>query len=272
MAIYEIKQTQLEWERMKLNAQLTLDHLDVNLKINFKTKVFNFNFFKDLLRASESEEICQEHLLLDFKKNIDKFKEERLIKPRLIIPGERIINRINKRIYSRINSISLLNINTAYMQLRLRMINSTIHSSDDLRDHMDEIDINFVRTRKIDYIDTYEKLDRRYKVEKSSQYPLFNRLQKWKKLLSEHEQEKLDYEYKYELLSNHSNKLNSEIDSIKNENHLILNENYFLKNRISNIKNVPTITNYAHIIEQTKRLNHEIYIWSKRVDIAQVKF
>jgi hypothetical protein len=135
---------------------------------------------------------------------------------------------------------------------------------------MDEIDINFVRTRKIDYLDTYKKLDRKYKLEKSSQYPVFNRLQKWKIFLSEQEEEKIDYEYKYELLKNRLEKLNYEINSIQNENNYILNENIFFKNRIINIKQVPTITNYAHIIEQNKKLQHEIYIWTKRMNIAQV--
>lgn len=30
MALYEIEQTQLDWDRMKMNGQLILDHLDVN--------------------------------------------------------------------------------------------------------------------------------------------------------------------------------------------------------------------------------------------------
>jgi len=137
---------------------------------------------------------------------------------------------------------------------------------------MNEIDINFVRTRKIDNMDTYEKLDRKYKLEKFSQYPLYNHLQKWKKILLEQEQEKLDYEYKYELLKNYLEKLNYEINSIKDENNLILNENICFKKRIDNIKKVPTITDYAHIIEQTKKLKHDIQIWTKRVNIAQVNF
>lgn len=233
---------------------------------------FFFFFSKDLLQASESEEISQENLLLDFKKNIDKFKEENLTHLRRRIPAELLINRINKRIYSRINLISLLNINTIYIQNHLRTINSTIHNLDDLRDQMDKIDINFVRTRHIDYIDTYETLDRKYKYEKTFQYPLFNRLQKWKKILSEHEQEKLDYEYKHQFLSNYMIKLNYEINSIKEENNIISNENIFLKKRLINIKNVPTITNYAHVMERTKKLQHEISIWSQRVYIAEVEF
>jgi hypothetical protein len=35
-AIYEIEQMQLDWDRMKINAQLTIDHLDVSfMKIEF---------------------------------------------------------------------------------------------------------------------------------------------------------------------------------------------------------------------------------------------
>jgi hypothetical protein len=67
-------------------------------------------------------------------------------------------------------------------------------------------------------------------------------------------------------------KLNYEINSIKDENNLILNENICFKKRIDNIKKVPTITDYAHIIEQTKKLKHDIQIWTKRVNIAQVNF
>lgn len=230
--------------------------------------------FQDLLRASESDEIAQENLIIDFKKHInkfrDKFKEEKFNNSRVIVPGELVINRIKKRIHSRITLIGLLYINTTHIQLRIQTIDGIIHTLDDLRDQMDEIDINFVRTRKIDYLDTYKKLDRKYKLEKSSQYPVFNRLQKWKIFLSEQEEEKIDYEYKYELLKNRLEKLNYEINSIQNENNYILNENIFFKNRIINIKQVPTITNYAHIIEQNKKLQHEIYIWTKRMNIAQV--
>ena len=32
IAVYEIEQTQLDWDRMKTNAALTLDHLDVNFQ------------------------------------------------------------------------------------------------------------------------------------------------------------------------------------------------------------------------------------------------
>lgn len=135
---------------------------------------------------------------------------------------------------------------------------------------MDEIDINFVRTRKIDYVDTYEKLDRKYKLEKFIQYPLYHRLQKWKKFLSEQEQEKIAYEFKYKLLKNHLEKLNQEINSIQYENNFILNENIFFQNRIADIKKVPTITDYADIIGQTKKLQHEISIWTQRVNIAEV--
>jgi hypothetical protein len=46
IAAYEIEQTQLDWERMKINAQLTLDHLDVSLEeeISIKIKIFRIYF------------------------------------------------------------------------------------------------------------------------------------------------------------------------------------------------------------------------------------
>jgi predicted ribosome quality control (RQC) complex YloA/Tae2 family protein len=151
-------------------------------------------------------------------------------------------------------------------------LDTIIHSLDDQRDKMDEIDLNFVRTRKIDYLDTYEKLDRKYKLEKSSQYPLLNRLQKYKQILFEQEQEKCDYEYRYEFLENYCEKLQQEIQSIQSETKFIFNENLRIKTRITGVKNVPTITDYAHIIDQTKKLQHEIHIWTQRVAIAQVSY
>jgi hypothetical protein len=157
-------------------------------------------------------------LIADFQKNINRFgrysKEEKVVHSHFLVPAEFIINRINKRINSHINSISLLRINTTQTQLRIQYLDIIIHNLDDQRDQMDEIDLNFVRTRKIDYLDTYEKLNRKYKIEKSSQYPLFDRLQKYKRILSEREQEKLDDEYPYELLQNYCEKLQQEIQSI----------------------------------------------------------
>jgi chromosome segregation ATPase len=172
--------------------------------------------------------------------------------------------------HARLALIGLLHTETARAQLRIRTIDAKEQIADDLRAKVAEIDINFVRTRQIDYFDTYEKLNRKYKIEKSSQYPILDRLQELNKILSKQEQKKIDYEYKYELLENRLEKINNEIDSINYENELIFNENNVLRNRIANIKKVPTITNYAHIIEQTKKLQHEIDIWTRRVHCAEV--
>ncbi len=101
---------------------------------------------------------------------------------------------------------------------------------------------------------------------------MFGRLQKYKRILSEREQEKLDDEYPYKLLQNYCEKLQQEIQSIQLENKSISKENLRMKNRISDVKNVPTITNYAQIIDRTKQLQHEIDIWTQRVNIAQVSF
>jgi chromosome segregation ATPase len=210
----------------------------------------------------------------DLEKNIPKFRinigDKQLNNPRFITPAELVISRINERIHFQINTIGLLHINNARMQLRIRTINATITAVDDLREKTDEIDINFVRTRKIDYSDTYEKLDRKYKIEKSSQYPTLRRLDQWKKMLSDREKEKIDLEEKYELLENRLDKINNEIDSIQHENKSIANENNFLRNQSVVVKEVPTIMDYAHVIEETKKLQHRIDIWTKRVNIAEV--
>ena len=183
-----------------------------------------------------------------------------------------MIHHINKRIDSRISSIGVLRVNNTSTQLRIRTLDFTIHSLDDIRDQMDEIDINFVRTRKDDYLDIYEKLNWRYMIEKSGQYPLFSRWQKWKKMLLKEEKEKVECENKCEFLQNYSKKIEQEIQSIKLENESLANENLRIRNRIIDVKKVPTITDYAHIIAQTKKLQHEVHIWSQRVDIAQVCF
>jgi hypothetical protein len=188
------------------------------------------------------------------------------------MPAEVVISRINKRIHSRIALIGLLHINTTHTQQRIRTIDATMDALDKLHEKMDEVDINFVRMRKIDYLDTYEKLERKNILEKSSQYPILHRLHKLKKRLSEQEQLIIDDEYKYELLENRLEKMTNEIDSINYENDLILNENNLLKRQIADIKKVPTITDYAYIIQQTNQLQHEIIIWTKRVKIIEVNF
>jgi hypothetical protein len=145
-----------------------------------------------------------------------------------------------------------------------------IPALENLREKMDEVDINFVRTKKIDYLDTHEKLGRKYILEKYSQYPILDRLRELKKYLFEQEQELINDEYKSELLENRLEKLTNEINLIKSENNSILNDNHLLKKQISNIKKVPTITDYAYIIEQTNKLQHEIHIWTQRVKIVEV--
>jgi archaellum component FlaC len=130
--------------------------------------------------------------------------------------------------------------------------------------------MDLIHTRSIDTTETFQKLDRKYKLKKSSQYPLFRRLQEWKKFLNEQENEINDMKYKCELLQNHFERTIIEIDAIKQECQSILKENHSLKNRIDDVMKVPAISDYAHIIEQTKVLQHGIHIWTKRVNVAEV--
>ncbi|UJR27742.1 hypothetical protein I4U23_009017 [Adineta vaga] len=255
IAAYEIKQTKLDWEKMKMNAQLSLEHYDV------------------LLRAVQSDEVSQQTLNNDLEKNINKHLHNtykgQLNNSNSFVPVELLINRIIKRIHSRIGSIGLLRINTSQMQLRIRTIDLNIYNLEHSDEKMHEIDINFVRTRKVDYLDTFEKVDRQYKIAKSSQYPILHQLYELQSKVVEQEEEKIDYENKYQLLENRLEKINQEIECIQQENEELSKENNVLRDRLVNIKEAPSITNYAYVIERTKKLQHQIDVWTRRVNIAE---
>lgn len=181
------------------------------------------------------------------------------------------IHRISKQLRTRIGSIGLLRIDTMRMRFRIGMIEHNMQILDDMRDQLDEIDLNFVRTRKIDYLDTYENLDHKYKLETASQYPVLRQLHENKTILSVQEREIRNDKHRYQLLQNAAIKLQQEIEAIHVDNQRMEKENLLIKNRIADVEKVPTITDYAHIMHQTRKLQNEIAIWSQRVNIAQVK-
>ncbi|CAF1940857.1 unnamed protein product [Rotaria magnacalcarata] len=258
IAAYEIEQTQLDWQRMRANALLTLDKLDVTL------------------RTTESDIIAEQSLQLDLGKYINQFKyntnERKSNGARFIVPVETLIGRITKRMEQHKRLIDYLNMDIHRTQARIRAVDALLRNFDDLHEKTDEVDINFVRTKKIDYLDTFKRLEKQYTMDRSSQYPLLRELQEWKKRLSEQEKLKIHDDYKCELLENYLETMSNEFDSFQNEIELILNENYSLKNRIAEVKKVPTITEYAHSIQRTKRLQDDIDIWTQRVSMAEVSF
>ncbi|CAF3477887.1 unnamed protein product [Rotaria socialis] len=258
IAAYEIEQTQLDWQRMTTYALLALDRLDV------------------ILRTAESDIIAEQSLQLDLEKYINQFKyntnESKFNGARCIVPADILIGRINKRIEQHKRLIGYLNIDTQCAQVRIRTVDAQLREIDHLHEKTDEIDINFVRTKKIDYLDTFKDLDKQYKMDKSSQYPLLRELQEWKKRLSEQEMLKINDDYKCELLENYLETMKNEFDSFQKEVELISNENYLLKNRIAEVKKAPTITEYAHTIQRTKRLQDDIDVWTQRVSMAEVCF
>ena len=180
------------------------------------------------------------------------------------------IHRITKQLRARIGSIGLLRIDTARTRFRIAMIEHNMQVLDDMRDQLDEIDLNFVRTRKVDYLDTFEKLDRKSKLNTASQYPLIRHLHQCKEMLAQQEHEIHNDEHRHQLLQSTAMKLQQEIDSIQVDNQRMEKENLLLENRMADVKKVPTITDYAHINHQTRKLRHEIAIWTQRVNIAQV--
>lgn len=164
-----------------------------------------------------------------------------------------------------------MRINTARTQQRIRALDLMMHSLEHSEERTQEIDVNFVRTRKIDYLDTFEKLDRQYKIEKSSQYPIRRQLRELQNKVVEQEEETINCENKCLLLGNHLEKINQEIECIQRENNDLIKENEALKHRLIGIKEVPSITSYAYIMQRTKDLQHQIDVWTRRVTIAEVR-
>ncbi|UJR21772.1 hypothetical protein I4U23_024847 [Adineta vaga] len=255
IAAYEAKQTRLEWERMNAKATAIINNSEV------------------LFQSIESDEIAQDTLNRELSRRVDRYRadigEEEFNNPYMHVPGELVVSRVNKRIHSRISLIGLIRVNTACLHIRIDEINDKIRLLDDFNDKMDEIDITSMRTRKIDNSDIYERVDRKFRKEKSFQYPLFRQLQEYKKILNEQETNIHDMEKKCELLRNYLERIMFEIKDIQREYEIIWKESNFLKNRMADVRQVPSITNYAHIMKQTIVLQHEIDIWTQRVTTAE---
>ena len=225
-------------------------------------------------RAARSDELAEEKLNQELRQTIEQFRvnlrEKQSRYSPFILPAELIISRIQKRIHSRTTAIGLLHIDSTRAQMRIRQIDSMISSLDQLREKTDQIDINFVRTRQDDYQERYDTLDRTFKYEKSAQYPIFRQSQQWRKAFAEEEKQKRICEKKCYLLENHLEALNEEIRVLEEEKALVDEDNQLLTEQMTDVESVPSITDYAHIIEQQKSLQHGIDIWTKRVKIAEV--
>lgn len=198
----------------------------------------------------------------DLRKTVKKFRHS--------IPAEALLNRILHRVRSRISLIGLLRIDSARTQQRIRALDLHIYTLDHSDEKTREIDVNFVRTRAVDYLGSYETLDRQCKIEKASQYPVLHQLQAHRQQLIEQEQLTVDCESKNRLLDSCLEKVNQEIEAVTRENDRLAAENAALRRRLTDVKEVPSITNYAHVIGRTKSLEHDIDVWSRRVAIAEV--
>lgn len=213
-------------------------------------------------------------LISDFRKNIEQLhrdiRSEKQFHSNYLLPTELFIHRLNKQLRNRIGSIGLLRIDTTRTRYRIGMIETAMQILDDLRDQLDEIDLNFVRTKKIDYLDIYDSLDIKCKLETSSQYPFIRHLHQCKDMFSKEEQAIRQDKHRYHLLQNSAIKLQEEIDALEKENIRMEKENLLIENRIADVQKVPTITDYAHVMNETKKLQRDIHIWTERVNIAEV--
>ncbi len=150
-------------------------------------------------------------------------------------------------------------------------MNTRMQFLDELNHKMDKVDIDLMKARIIDNINLYEKLGRIFQTEKLVEYSLVHRLQKWKQILNDQEINLNSIKQKSDFSQKHLKRIILEIDHLTQDYKIIFNENLALKDRRNGIIKLPTIIDYAQIIQQTKILQHEIYIWTKRVNIAEVR-
>lgn len=227
------------------------------------------------MRAAEADIEGEQALQNDFKRHISMFQysigTKKSNQKRFLVPGDILIDRASKRIQKDRRLIDYFHIDNQLIQARIKALDVLVKDLDDFREKTDDVDINYVRTQKIDYSKAYKNIDEQFKIYKSSQYPVLNNLHEWKRKLSEQEMLYMDDDYKCQLVGNHLEKLKYEIDLIKSENESIEKENKLLKEQIADIKKVPTITEYAHVIQETKNLRHQIDVWTRRVHVAEVR-
>ncbi len=157
------------------------------------------------------------------------------------------------------------------MDTRIEEMNTRMQFLDELNHKMDKVDIDLMKARIIDNINLYEKLGRIFQTEKLVEYSLVHRLQKWKQILNDQEINLNSIKQKSDFSQKHLKRIILEIDHLTQDYKIIFNENLALKDRRNGIIKLPTIIDYAQIIQQTKILQHEIYIWTKRVNIAEVR-
>ena len=196
--------------------------------------------------------------------------DERFNDPQMKVPAELVISRIEKRIQSRISIIALVRQNTARTHLRIEQVDERIRAVNDEQNNMNEIDIDSSRMWQRHNAATAAALNRTFKMEKSAHHPLCHRLLDCRRQLNDEERRRDDISVKYELMQQLLRETSREMASVQHENELLSKENDHLKNRMEDIREIPTITMYAYVIQRTKSLEHEIDVWTQRTRVAEV--
>ena len=233
-----------------------------------------FTGMQVLLRNREDDEATQAKLNRELELRVERYRlyigDERFNDPHLKVPAELVISRIEKRIQSRISIIALVRQNTARTHLRIEQVDERIRAENDQQNNMDAIDMDLSRALQQDNARTSARLDRTYKLEKSAYHPLCHGLLEFRRQLNDEERRLDDIRVKYELLQQLLRETSREMVSLQRENDLLTKENELLKNRMDDIREIPTITEYAYVIKQTKSLEHDIDVWTQRICVAEV--
>lgn len=196
--------------------------------------------------------------------------EKRFHSQSLEVPGELFVTRINRRIQSRINEIGVFRLNIRQLHARIEQVNEKIKYYDELT-KISEVDLAFFLKEKGHNSEAFIELKHTCNMEKSFRSKAYNRLEELRKQLYQQKQHLHDAEKKAVGLQHYFERTMAQIDAAIHDTELILDENYRLKNSIEDVIKVPTITDYAYVIQQRKNLQHEIDIWTKRIHIAEVR-
>ncbi|CAM4966360.1 unnamed protein product [Rotaria socialis] len=255
IATYEVKQTHLDWQRMKAHAATVLDNLKV------------------LFQNIQSDEEAQKDVNFSLQRRADRYRrsdnDQHLNNPYYSVPGEVFVNRANKQLNARISRIGAFVVNSSHINLRMHEIDERIRQVEATASRINRVDIDLI-TQKIDHYsvesDILNRLCIREKALLHEQIQFLEDLKadllEQETMLDKTEKHMKDVEHRLEQTM-------ADIDFIEKQNNKMSEENNIIKTCIDDTLKVPTITEYAHVIKQKKDLKYDIDIWSQRVTIAE---
>lgn len=231
-------------------------------------------FFKIRLDTVTSDIRSEQQLNEEMKKTIAQIQSRVLLAKRTQSQGkdptESIVSLLRKQIIDRTMTLGLFNTENTNLHNGIHRVDALTENLQRFRERMDEIDINYARTKRVDALDRYKIFQQDFQRTKACQYPLFRQLEKFKILLDQNEKEKNQFERKIRFNETERKRLDTAIKSIENQIDLIEKETRMLIERFQSVHRVPSIIDYCQLVHQDKKLNAEILRWDRRIRVAQL--